>query len=284
MTWRAIVGAVASVLAGVLALLSVVSGWVQTMTTDTDRVVALFAPLAQAPAVQELLNAQLTDAISRPLPLGDTEVVRGLVGRTVAGFTSSELFASAWTTSLRLSHAEVSALLRDEPGRVAVDGGLVQLRLAPFVEALKQPLRDAGVPMIDRLPDVTATIPLVQIDPNLVPRVQTAYRYLVALADVLPWLVLGCVLLALWAWPSLRRGLLWVGLSLLAGAAVLWAVLSVAGRTAAGLLADGLEPVANVVLSAALHPMREPALAIAVLGLGLTFLGAMIVTDPRKVG
>ena len=131
---------------------------------------------------------------------------------------------------------------------------------------------------------MTATILLVQIDPNLVPRVQTAYRYLVALADVLPWLVLGCVLLALWAWPSLRRGLLWVGLSLLAGAAVLWAVLSVAGRTAAGLLADGLEPVANVVLSAALHPMREPALAIAVLGLGLTFLGAMIVTDPRKVG
>lgn len=275
MSWRTVTGALLSVLAGLLAPLAVVAGWAQTLTTDTEQVVARYAPLAQAPEVQQLLTSQLTDAVSAQLPLGQTATVRGLVNRTVSGLTGSDLFSTAWTTSLRLGHGELSALLTGDTGTLAVTDGVVGLRLAPFVDVLKQPLIEAGVPLVDRMPEVTAAIPLLSIDPAIVPAVQAGHRLLVALADWLPWFAAALAVLALWAWPSVRAGLLWLGLSLLGGVTVLWASMAGAGRLVLGRLAEPIVPTARLVLDLTLAPMLAPALTVAVLALVLAFVGAV---------
>ena len=146
-----------------------------------------------------------------------------VVPRQVAEFTAGETFAAAWEAALRLSHTEFRALLTGEPGRLQVIDGEVQIRFAPFADAVTSRLVGAGVPLIDRLPTVTGGLTVLRVDPRLLPALQAGYRVLSTLAGWLPLLALSASIAALWVWPRKRPAMIGVGLALAVGAiAVCW--------------------------------------------------------------
>lgn len=272
---RTVVAAILAVLAGLLAPLAVVADWAHDQVDDTEAFVGSYAPLARDPAVQGLVAGQLTSAITAQLPGGDTVVVSRLVSRQVAEFTAGDTFAGAWEAALRLSHTELRALLTGEEGRLQVMDGEVQLRFAPFVEAVTSRLAAAGVPFIDRLPGVTGGFTVLRVDPQLLPVLQLGYRTLSALAGWLPLLTLVAAVAALLVWPRKRSGVIGLGLALGLGILAVWlAVSAVVGMLLAGL-AEPLTVLGGAVAQAALSPLQSPALGIIVAGAVLVFLGAM---------
>jgi hypothetical protein len=54
------------VLAGLLALLSVIAIWTRNQVLNTDRYVATVAPLATEPAIQDLIVDRLTATLADP--------------------------------------------------------------------------------------------------------------------------------------------------------------------------------------------------------------------------
>lgn len=277
---RTSIAVILAVLAGLFAPLAVVANWAQTQVENTDAFVAGYAPLARDGAVQGVVAQELTTAITAQLPGGENVVVRRLVSRQVAEFTAGETFAAAWEAALRLSHTEFRALLTGEPGRLQVIDGEVQIRFAPFADAVTSRLVGAGVPLIDRLPTVTGGLTVLRVDPRLLPALQAGYRVLSTLAGWLPLLALSASIAALWVWPRKRPAMIGVGLALAVGAIAVWLVVSVVVSSVVAGLAEPLAVVGPAVAHAALSPMQSPALAVIVTGAVLMFLGA--VTAPRS--
>lgn len=158
--------------------------------------------------------------------------------------------------------------------------GEVQIRFAPFADAVTSRLVGAGVPLIDRLPTVTGGLTVLRVDPRLLPALQAGYRVLSTLAGWLPLLALSASIAALWVWPRKRPAMIGVGLALAVGAIAVWLVVSVVVSSVVAGLAEPLAVVGPAVAHAALSPMQSPALAVIVTGAVLVFLGA--VTAPRS--
>jgi hypothetical protein len=280
-TLRTVLGILLAVLAGLAAPLSVVAARAQTLVADTDAFVATYTPLVRDESVHQLVTAQLSTAITEQLGLADNRLAGRLVTRAVGEFVAGDTFDAAATASLRIAHAEFVALLTGEPGRLQVSEGEVQLRFAPFVEAVTQRLTDAGVPFLDRLPEVTGGITLFRIDPQVLPLLQAGFRTLTAVAAWLPWVAVALAIAALWVWPGARRPLIGLGASLLGWSLVVW----VAGW---GLLqglrhrvADDLALVAGLLVRQTAAPALSPLLAIAVTGLVLTTLALLAAKEPQ---
>ena len=122
--------------------------------------------------MQKVLTTRLSDAIIDQLGV-DNVLTRRLVTGAVESAVASEEFTSATTAGLRLAHQELLAQLSGEPGHLQVTDGAVVLPFAPFGEALRQRLGAAGVPFVDRLPEVSGGITLFRVDPQLLSSLQT---------------------------------------------------------------------------------------------------------------
>jgi len=281
--WRTVVGAALSVLAGLLAPLAVVAGWAQTLVAGTDAFVASYAPVVRSEPVKQLVTSELSGAIVEQLGLSDNRLAGALVNRLVGEFVAGDTFDAAATASLRVAHSEAVALLTGEPGRLQVTEGEVQLRFAPFVDAVTSRLTDAGVPFLDRLPEVTGGIALWHIDPQLLPILQSGFRALTTVAAWLPWVTFVLVIAAFWIWPGLRGPLLGVGLSLLGWSVAIWVAGRLALQGVQQRIADDFAPVAGLIVGQTVVPILSPLLAIAVLGAVMTFVGAMIARQPATI-
>lgn len=270
-----------AVLAGLAAPASVVAARASALVADTGAFVATYAPVARSEVVQQLVAERLTAAVTDQLGLGDNRLAQALVGRAVAEAAGTDAFADATTAALRLAHSEFVALLAGDAGRLQVTDGVVQLRLAPFVDALTSRLSEAGVPFLDRLPEVTGGIALFRVDPELLPALQAGYRLLGGAAAWLPWLTLALAVGAVWAWPRTRHSLVGLGVALAGGVALVWGLAAWALGVALGSLSDPLVPLAGLVVQQTISPTLSPLLAIGVAGAVLAGLAA-IAADPAR--
>ena len=280
--WRAALGVVLAVLAGVLAPAAVVADWAHHQVDDTEAFVTAYGPLVRDPRVQEALTASLTDAINRQLGLEGNRLASALVQRAVGQAAGSDAFEAAWTASLRLAHSELRALLSGDPGRLQVVDGEVQLRFAPFVDAVTQRLTEAGVPFLDRLPEVTGGYTLLRVDPALLPALQAAYRVLGIGAAWLGVLALLAAIGAVAVWPARRRALITVGAAVAVGIVATWWATTAVVRALVDGLSPALSPVAGAVAETALAPLASPALAVAVTGALLATMAALAARTPQS--
>lgn len=272
---RTVVGILLAVLAGLAAPLSVVAARAQTLVADTDAFVATYGPVVRSEAVHQVLTTQLSSAVTEQLGMADNRLVGALVTRVVGEFVTGDTFDAAATASLRIAHGEMVALLTGEPGRLQVTEGEVQLRFAPFVAAITQRLTDAGVPFIDRLPEVTGGVTLFRVDPQLLPLLQGGFRALTAAAAWLPWATVALTIAALWVWPGARRPLIGLGLSMLGWTALVWAGAWWLLQGLRHRVSDDLALVAGTFVRASAEPALSPLLAIAVGGTVLATLAAV---------
>jgi hypothetical protein len=301
--WRTALVTILVALTGIVAPVSVVAAWAQTQVSDTEAFVAAYAPLSQDPAVQQAVSSRLSSTIqdlldlptltqqlvdevsgSRPLvgrllpsltgPLNS--FVSDFIDKQVDRFVTSDAFSQVWNVALRTTHTQFVALIAgEEGGPLTVTEGTIQLQLEPFVEAVKQRLITSGFPLAERIPTVTTTIDLVQLDPQRVAQAQAGYRVLTVVAEWLPWLLLLLPALALLLARDLRRTVIASGLAVTAGIVVAWLAFRAVVAEGMGVAAaNGVSSAAVAALTdGALGPMRGPALALGVLGLVVAFLG-----------
>jgi hypothetical protein len=273
---RGVVAGILAALAALLAPVSLVSGWAWAQVSDTDTFVATYAGLARTPEVQALVREKATAAITARLGvLGQTSIAQELVADAVSTVAGSEGFAVIWEQTLRAAHTQLGRVLTSEPGAVTYADGTLQLQLQPFADAVKQRLVDAQIPFADRLPTITASVPLVEVDPALIARARAGYQALDASATWLPWLALLTGIAAVLLWPSKRRGLIVLGSAIGLVTAAFAAGWEPLVNLAEAAIPESLQPVASVSFELSREPLVSPILGLAALAAVLVFTGLM---------
>lgn len=157
---RSVIGAVRSISVGVLfvlaslaLLLSTTTWWLHDTVLSTDRFVALTAPMAEDPAVQEALTDATTEQLDQLLDLGPLGryVVSGIAGEVYA----SDQFATVWERLMRGFHTQVVAVLRNDQSLATVEDGRLVINLFPIMAAISERVNALGLSIGDR----TFTLP-----------------------------------------------------------------------------------------------------------------------------
>jgi hypothetical protein len=219
------------VVAALVFGVSVVAVYVRGQLLNTDRYVAMVAPLARDPAVQAAITNRLTDEFMTKLdvqglvqqaatdlqqkgapPLLNsvvgpvTDGVRTFVSTLVQKVVTSDQFAQFWDRANRVAHQEVTDVLTTGQGQfLTANGTQVSLDVGSILTMAKQRLVDNGFTLAQKVPDTSITVPLFQAK-NL-PRIRTAVTVLDTLAWVLPLVALVLLGLAVLVSPNRRRGL-----------------------------------------------------------------------------
>ncbi len=296
--------AVVLILAGaLLAPVAVIASWASGLVEDTDRWVATVGPLADDPGVQQAVTNRLTTAIVDAVAVDElaadaTSALAGLglpprvatlveslqeplvnaatdfVRRGVERIVTSDAFSTAWVEANRTAHEQLVASLQGDPDAIASIGadGTLSVQLTTVVDAVTQLLVDRGFTILERLPTIDASFPLMQSD-DLV-RLQSAYRLLHALGTWLPWVSLLLLAGGVLAARHRARSLVVAGLAL-AGAMLLLGVGIAVGRSLyVESLPDAVQrpDVAVVVYDQVVAFLRVALRAVAVLGLAVAII------------
>jgi hypothetical protein len=185
---RGIVAAVLVVLTSLSVVVTTAGVWINRTIWDTDRYVALVAPLSDNTAVTNGLAVRLTEdtfqaldvqgrvqqALSaiEGLPAGAdallagplTSAAQNLVREQVQTFLASDAFDALWTQLNQRVHEKIVALLDgdlDQLPNVAISGGQVQLNMVPVLAEILQNVAQQGVDALG----INVTVP--DIPPDL---------------------------------------------------------------------------------------------------------------------
>lgn len=271
---RSFLSAVLIALAAVLVPLGAIATWARVEIADSDRYVAVMAPLAGNRAVRDEVAAKVTDAIMKNIDVGPLQAsVASLIGGAVRSFTTTSAFQSVWNTANRAAHASVVSALTHNGG-----GNDVRIDLAPAIQQIKTGLEAQGVPFANEIPVEETDLTVVE-STRLGP-VRTAFRWLQRIGV---WGAGACLAAAggaVLAAVRRRRALVWVGIGLAMGAAALHVLVAI-GRslTLDGLPADSDPSAAGAVYDALTDFLSTAAWGVLAFGLALA-LGAWLTGRP----
>ena len=298
--WRSLVAIVLIVLGCVLAPVAGLAVWTDNQISDTDRFVRSISPLIEDPDVQARLTDRVTttifeyvdvqgiadDAVDAlvdqglPVRVGDrlqnltptlASAVTGFVHDKVAELVASDAFVGAWNQALAAAHRQMNSVLSGESEAIVIRGDSVYLDLAPFIDLAKERLSAAGLTAVDLVPEVHPTIELAQAD-TLV-RAQTAYSTLNTVAGVLPWIVLGLLVVGVYLARNRFRAMVGAGLGLVLSMVVLAAGLLVARSLLVDAVPSGGAPAAAAGFDIVVTYLRLGLRAVVVLGLVIALAG-----------
>lgn len=300
-TWgRTLLAAVLITLGALLAPVAVIATWTHVQLTDTERFVNGFAPLADDPAVQAVVTAQVVDVIGEQIDIpaltsdvidgiidlgtGEratralellkgpaAEGVQSLVTTVVTRFVESDAFADVWASALRVTHSQVTGALQNDPSAAVTlgEGGTIGIELAPIIDRVKEVLIDQGIGFASSIPAVDRTVVVATSD--ALPTVQLAYGLAVAAGLWLPWIAIA--LLIAGALVAHRRSVATIvsALALAASMLVLIAGFAVGRVFFDAAMRSGPIPsdAAGVMYETLAGPMRDTAVAVLVLAVAV---------------
>jgi len=249
--WKKIVSIVLLVLGFLLVPLSAVAIWTHNQVTNTDRYVDTVSPLAGNKDIQQVVATRTVDAlfanvdvakeIEDALPkrakfLGEpvANAMKGYATDVTERILASEQFQQLWDAANRRAHAQLVALLEDDPskapGAVSIKDGKITLDLGQVIDKVKTALVDRGLTFLANVdvPPVSRTVTI--IDSEGLSSARTYVGILNTLAWVLP--LLGVLALAGSAFlvPNRRRGTIRAALVLIAACAFTLVLLAI-GRS-----------------------------------------------------
>ena len=148
--------------------LFIVSIWVHTVITDTDRYVHTVGPLADDPAVQEYVASQLSDAFKenvdvkaivserlpsslQPLSGTITSAVNGFVAAAANRFTASPAFKTLWVDANRAAHRTISKVLTGDTKALDLSNGELTIDLGNVLRNFQQRLVDGGLDVASKV-------------------------------------------------------------------------------------------------------------------------------------
>lgn len=312
-SWRGWVRTISAItlilLAVVLAPLSVVSVWARAEVNDTDRYVETVAPLADDPAVQNAVAANITNQVfqyidvkglttqafdalaeqgslppalsqqlqSLAVPLANG--VRSFAEGQILDAVQSDTFARAWTEANRTAHEQLVATLTGEGGSaVRVENNTVTVNMATFLGVVKERLVSRGFQLAERIPAVNAEFTVFQSAD--VGKVQQGFDILNTLGLWMPFICLLLAGLGIYLARNHRLAFLGTGLGLAATMFLTGAALTLLRRAYLdGVPAAVLPPDAAEALYDTLIRFLRDAIRSAGL-IGLFAAAAAFLTGP----
>lgn len=282
---RSVISGILVVVALLLAPVAAIGGWARMQLVDTDRFVSTFAPLADDPAVQELVASQVATAIEESLdipalvgdvfdgvrelglpPRADSALtllqgptvdgIHSLIGTVAEDVVTSPQFADIWAQTLRVTHQKAIAVIQGDPNTALTIGsdGTLSIELSTVIESVKTALSDRGVGFAEAIPVIDRTIPVLHSDALVL--TQSLYNVAVAVGFWLPWLALVLLIAGVLLARDRRRASAWTGF----GFAIVFL-----------LLAAGLG-IGRMLFIGAVSPSTMPADAADALFGGITDL------------
>ncbi|MFF1725683.1 hypothetical protein [Streptomyces sviceus] len=296
-------------LAALLAMLSVVAVWANSIVQDTDRYVATVGPLASDPDVQkaatnritaavlaqvdvDALVKQLTDAASAkgvppqaakllgnldgPIESGLKQLVSGTVERVV----TSSAFETVWVNGNRRAHAALDkALTGQADGTVKVENNQVVVDLGPIVADVKDQLVAAGFTPAAKIPAVHTNF--VVFASKDVGKIRTYVRVLEILGGWLPVIALLIAAAGVYVAFNRRHALIGAALAVFAAMLILGIGLTVFRDVYLNHLPSGVsEAAAGSVYDALVKFLRAGIRALAAAAL-FTAVGAFLAGPSR---
>ena len=285
--WRRVLAGTLAVLAIIAIVLAVQAVWVETTLQDEDQFVATLQSLPQNDAVAGALSIRVADGVMEaagvkifvsdalpeelgflavPMATAVEDFIAGLANEVI----QSDAVTSAWTTTLRVTHRTVSAVLTGNDGALVAEEGKVAIDLDEIGAVVVDRVEAAGLD----LPDFDISLGQVVLYENEdLAAAQAVAQAIDTLGWLLPFLALFLIAGAVWASTN-RRGMTQV----LAFGTALALVLSLAalrvGRYGilSGIEEDSQRDAAGAVWDALLVPMVQSTWALMLLAVivGLT--------------
>ncbi|MGW9072806.1 hypothetical protein ACWGQT_25625 [Streptomyces yangpuensis] len=258
---RSILSAVLIVLVTLLVPASAVAYWADRELGDADRYTAAMSPLAEDPAVREVVVTRTARALTGQIDAGPFQAgVDALLGEALHSFADTPAYRTAWDAANRAAHAAfLDALTTGHGNAVTID-------LAPVIDRIKSELVSDQVPFADRIPVTRLSVEVMEYD-NL-GALRKGFRMLQIAGVWLPVLTLVLAVSAVALAVHRRRAVIATGLGLAAGAGLLWLTVEVCRRlTLDDLPADIDRAAAGAVYDALTAFLRTTAWAVLLIGL-----------------
>ncbi|MFJ4926740.1 hypothetical protein [Streptomyces sp. NPDC088736] len=303
--WARSTGSVLLILlASLLALLSVVAVWADSIVRDTDRYVATVGPLAGDPAVQRAVTDRVTEVVldridveklvkdleraasEKGAPTGAAKLLGGLtgpitsglkslVGDTVERVVASKAFDTVWVDANRRAHAALDkALTGESGGAVSVENGQVAIDVAPLVKEVKDRLVAAGLRPAALIPAVHTDF--VVFASKDIARVRTYLRVLEIVGGWLPVVAVLIAALGVYLAVNRRRALIGAAVGVFLAMVALGVALTVLRAIYLDRLPVGAsEAAAAAVFDALVRFLRAGVRAVGALALA-TAIGAFL--------
>jgi hypothetical protein len=301
--WRAFFSALCIVIASILVPISIVTAWARLELVDESAFVATLAPLADDPAVQQMIIDETVEAVeaqvnfeeltanvfdgidqlglppraSQALKLLQAPAAEGLqnlLTQTVTRVVESDAFADTWTATTRAAHRALTAAATSDGGGIVVmnDQGL-GIQLGAVVERVKQNLIDRGVGIAQLIPAIDKVV-IIGTGETLV-TIRTTYTLATALGWWLPIVTIGLFALGILIARRRSTAVLGSGIGFALGGGALALAFAVGtpvvGQAAVqfGLSANALD----VVYQSLVGSMQQTAGIAVLLGIVIAVLG-----------
>lgn len=301
--WRAFFSALCIVIATILVPVSVVAAWARLELVDEAAFVQTLAPLADDPAVQQMIIDETVEAVeaqvdfesltkdvfdgisqlglpprvSQALDLLQAPAAAGLsnlLNETVTRVVESDAFADTWTSTTRAAHRVLTAAATSDGGGIVVlnDDGL-GIQLGAIVERVKENLLDQGVGVAQLIPAIDKVV-IIGTGETLV-AVRTTYAVATAAGWWLPIISIGLFVLGILIARRRSTAVLGAGIGFAVGGGVLALAFAigypVVGQTATQL---GVSVSAlDVVYQHLIGSMQQTASIAILLGLVIAVVG-----------
>uniref|UniRef100_UPI003D921AE6 hypothetical protein n=1 Tax=Gordonia sp. B7-2 TaxID=3420932 RepID=UPI003D921AE6 len=305
---RRIVAGFLVVVCALLAILGVVTRYIQNDIINTDRYVAMVTPIAANPAVQDQVITSITTSINDQLNLeavvgdalqkivdatpadrpridaafvGLAPVIAGqatsYINKTVSEFVRSPDFQTLWINANKRAQERILGLVSADPKNAAVKmdkAGTISIQLGPIIDQVKQRLVQRGFSLAARIPTINKEFVIVQSAP--LARAQNTFHALDRAGTWLPWIALACAIgaVALVGAGRRRAMVTTVAVALLIAMFALALGLLI-GRSfyLHAIPTDVLSPAAaSYIFDTLINPLRVPLRVVAVIALAVAII------------
>ncbi|MFG2788158.1 hypothetical protein [Streptomyces sp. NPDC048419] len=307
--FRSLGSALLILFAALLALLSVVAVWANSIVQDTDRYVSTVGPLASDPDVQQAVTNRITDAVlaqvdvdalvkqlteaasAKGVPpqaaklLGNLDGpiengLKQLVSSTVERVVTSSAFETVWVNANRRAHTALDkALTGQADGAVKLKNNEVVVDLGPIVADVKNQLVAAGFAPAAKIPAVhTSFVVFASKD---IGKVRSYVRVLEILGGWLPVIALLIAAAGVYVAFNRRHALIGAALAVFVAMLVLGIGITVARDVYLNHLPPGAsQAAAGSVYDALVKFLRAGVRALAAVAL-FTAIGAFLAGPSR---
>ncbi|MEE1787112.1 hypothetical protein PUR71_30020 [Streptomyces sp. SP17BM10] len=297
------------VISSLLALLSVIAVWTNSIIGDTDRYVATVAPLASNPDIQAALTNRVTSevlaqidvkavvdqlsqaAVQQGAPPELGKLIGGLSGPITSGLTqlvsstvnkvvTSDQFETLWVEANRAVHSSLDkALTGKGGGAVSLENNQVAIDIGPFVAKVKDQLVASGFGPAAKIPEVHTSFVVYQSKD--IGKFKSYFRLLQIMGTWLPIIAVLVAAAGVFTAVNRRHGLIGAAL----GVAIAMLLLGVVLTVFRSFYLDHLPPGASQAAAGAIYDALIRFLRASIRAVGVTALvtavGALLIGPSR---